>query len=376
MRERRSIALVYAFALAPLHVAAQELPGVGTGTVDSVVVQAADAPARRWALDAEAWVRFDRVEDLPAGRDDLQRLRSQLDLGLTVHPSRTLELAVGVEGALGTDDNDDNRLNNDNEASDDLNLDHAVGTWRPTPDIALQVGQDGLPWTVSPLLWDAHLNPAGAALTVRLPARDFDRFRLAAGWFGVRSLAESWVRLAAAQAGWSWRDGGPRGADLRAGLLHFDHEDALVADQLARTNRVANGRFVSDFDLLDLLAGGRWEVAGFPAHVQAEWVENLGAEDESSGWRIALQAGNADLWHGLAVHYAYHQLERDAVLAAFDSDDWWFHSWFRGHRAGVQVNPWRDVRVGISGSIERREDLSTWTRRLLIDVHVGGGVAR
>lgn len=375
MREGRRLRLAIWCALLPGVSAAQDLPGIGPAVVDSVRAAAPPTLARRWALDADAAARFDHVGDLPAGREDLQRVRSQLDLGLTVHPTSTLELVTGLEAALGSDDNADNRLNNDNEPSDDLNLDRAVAIWRPTPHVAVQAGLDALPWTLTGLVWDDDLHPAGGAVTARLPSGTFDRWRLAAGWFGVRSLADSWVRLATGQAGWSWQDGGPRGADVRVGVLHFDHDDALVTDGLARTNRVRNGRFVSNFDLVDVLAAGRWDFVGVPTQLQAEWIENLGADTDASGVRLAVRAGDARHWRGLQVHYAYHRIERDAVLAAFDSDDWWFHSAFLGHRAGIEVEPWRNVRAGLSGSVERRDDLSTWTRRVLFDVRIAGGVA-
>jgi hypothetical protein len=139
---------------------------------------------------------------------------------------------------------------------------------------------------------------------------------------------------------------------------------------LARTNGVAAGKFAAEFDLLDLQVAARLHPFGWCASVHGEWVRNLGADSESSGWRAGLVVGDVDARGHVEARYFFHRVERDAVLAAFNSDDWWFHSRFRGHRGGVAVGFGRGVVAGVSGSAERRDDLATWTKRLLLDLRV------
>jgi hypothetical protein len=293
-----------------------------------------------------------------------------LRLGAAVFPVPRFELGGAVEAALGSDHNTDNRANNDNESSDDFGVDLLYARWLPRPDIAITAGRQAAQHLLTPLTWDDDLRPAGGAIAARLPAGDFDAWRLAAGWFGVRSLADSWTRLAMAQAAFSRQDGGPRGVDVRLAYLFWDHTDALVADGLARTNATRNARFVSDFRLVDVQLRWRLRLGPVPCVVHGEWVENLGADTNSTGVRTGLVLGDLGAVGHVEVQYHYHRIEQDAVLAAFNADDWWFHSRLRGHRGNVSVALGHRTTFGVSGSLERRDDLTTWTKRLLLDLRI------
>jgi hypothetical protein len=347
---------------------AQELPGIGTATADSLPRVA--ATPRRFSLLGDLRLRGDFVTGLPGGRENLERARSFLRLGAAMTPHPSLELGAALEAAWGSDANRDNPSNNDNESSDDVNLDLAYVRWQPEARSTFWGGRHALPLQLTPVVWDEDLRPVGAAARLRIPWRDFDTWTFAGGWFEIQNLdADDWSQLAAVQAGYSWLDGGPRGADVRAAFLHWASFDELVANKLARTNVVQAGHFRSDFDLADLQIDWRTQLGGVACQVDGEWVENLGADTESSAWRAGLSIG--DLWRPwhVQLRYAFHRVESDAVLAAFNSDDWWFHSRMRGHRAGVVVAAEHGVTLGVSGSVERRDDLSYWTKRLLLDLH-------
>jgi len=347
-------------------VQAQELPGIGGP--DTLQAVASDR-WHQWGTLGDLRVRGDFVDGLPGGRE-VQRGRSFLRFGAAVTPLAALELGAAGEAALGSDHNSENRINNDNETSDDFNLDLLYGRWRPRPELEISAGRNALPFLLTPLTWDDDLRPDGGTIAARLPSGDFDAWRLAAGWLGVRNLAESWARLAAVQAGFSWRDGGPRGADARLAYLYWDHVGALVADGLARTNATRNARFVSDFRILDLQLRWRAQLGPVPSVLHGEWVENLGADAASTGVRAGLVLGDVGAHGHVQVQYFYHRTEQDAVLAAFNADDWWFHSRLRGHRGSVSLALGRRTILGISGSLERRDDLETWTKRLLLDLRV------
>src|SRR5262245_16272199 len=344
---------------------AQDLPGIDSPDTARV----AEPPAwRRVVPLGDLRVRGDFVQALPNNRDDLRRARSFLRLGAATFPVAALELGAAFEAALGSDHNNDNRINNDNETSDDFNLDLAYARWGVGPMVRLEAGRTPLPLRLSALTWDDDLRPVGGSIAMHRTWRDFDAFDAVVGGFAVRSLAESWVRLAAAQVGYAYRDGAPAGADVRVAYLWYNRFESLVTDGLARSNAVASGKFVSEFDLLDLRLVGRLSPFGWRCAVHGEWVENLGADVESSAWAAGVTAGDVAAPGHVEARYFYHRIERDAVLAAFDSDDWWFHSRFRGHRAGVGVGLGRGMVAAVSGSVERRDDLSTWTKRLLLDL--------
>jgi hypothetical protein len=362
---RGLVFVALALALAPAS-RAQDLPGIDSPDT----LQVPESTWRRVDVLDDFRLRGDFVRALPNNRDDLRRARSFLRFGAAMFPLPALELGAAFEAALGSDHNNDNRINNDNEPSDDLNLDLAYARWAPAQSVTLEAGRTPLPLRLSALTWDDDLRPLGGSIAARRAWRDYDTFDAVVGGFAVRSLAESWVRLAAAQVGYAYRDGAPAGADVRLAYLWYDRFESLVTDGLSRTNGVATGRFVAEFDLLDVQVAARLNPFGWRSSVHGEWVENLGADTESSAWRAGLVVGDVDARGRIEARYFFHRVERDAVLAAFNSDDWWFHSRFRGHRGGVAVGLGRGVVAGVSGSAERRDDLATWTKRLLLDLRV------
>ena len=66
--------------------------------------------------------------------------------------------------------------------------------------------------------------------------------------------------------------------------------------------------------------------------------------------------------------YIYQYVERDAVLGAYNTDDWWFHSWYRGHRAGVAVTILPHVFVQGTLMIQNRLDLVGHLNRVTLDL--------
>ena len=75
---------------------------------------------------------------------------------------------------------------------------------------------------------------------------------------------------------------------------------------------------------------------------------------------------------GLQFGVAIERIQRDAVLAAFNSDDWWFHSNLRGQLAWIaygidptwslRLSGFRELRDGLDG-------LDEHTHRLRLDVN-------
>jgi len=66
--------------------------------------------------------------------------------------------------------------------------------------------------------------------------------------------------------------------------------------------------------------------------------------------------------------YMFQYVERDAVVGAYNTDDWWFHSRYRGHRAGVAVTLFPQVYVQGAFLVQRRLDLKTWLNRITVDL--------
>jgi len=306
---------------------------VGAQTVDPIFadLEDADAEASAWQWFGDASASGDRVTGLPDRR--VERLRARLRIGLRGNRG-DIEYAVSAKAAIGSDDNADNRRNNDNERSDAATLDEAWLRWLAGERTTLQIGQGELPLVLTPLTWDSDLRPIGASIEQRWAVGDIDELRLVAGHFAGNHLYGDESRLSALQLGWQWRPGAPFSADIQLGYLHFDDLREATREGLTRTNRRIGDRLLSDYRLLDLQFGLRWELPRGPLALRIDLLQNLGADDQDRGGRLSLVHGHADRLTGLELGVSWQRIGRDAAMAAFNSDDWWFHSAARG------VMPW------------------------------------
>ncbi len=328
--------------------------------------------ASRWMLEGDVRVRGDFVQDLPGGRDDLERARITARPWLRFMALPMIELSAGPRLSLGTDSNGDNDINFDNEQSDAVELDRAMLAWRPTDAITLSGGRMPLPLRFTPLTWDDDLRPIGVALDVR-QGIGFDVIRGGAALGVVPYLGAFDDRLAmfAGQIGYGWREGAASGAELLFGTIYVEGENwEHLAPGMIRQNRPAtptpSATYREDFHVVNLQVAGHTELAGIPAALRLEAVRNMKALDgEDQGERVRAAVGDA---RRLQVGWAWQRIERDAVVGALNSDDWWFHSRAHGHSAWIETGVLPRTSLRASGFRERREDLAKHTTRLLLEL--------
>jgi hypothetical protein len=334
-------------------------------TGDPLAAEAASADSP-WAFFGDALVRIDRVHGL-LGRDDVDQLRSRARFGLQWNGDG-LEFGVAVEAAAGSDDNDDVRRNNQNERNDSANLDQLWLRWMPREHAVVQLGKADLPFAYTPLWWDADLRPLGASASWSTEVRELDRIGFTAGYFAGQHLYDDESRIAAAQLTWRIREGAPTSGDIALGYVVFDDLQQLVRNGLGRTNRRVGTRLVSDYRLLDLQLGLRHLVGDVPLEARVDLVRNLGADDRRDAARVSLVVGDGRVPGGWEFGYAAQRIQRDAVVAAFSEDDWWFHSFSRGSMPWVGYGIDERWSVRVAGFFERRDDQSERVDRLLLDL--------
>lgn len=329
---------------------------------------AEDEAARRWSFTGDLQVRGEHTSGLPNDRADLERARGRLRLGVDGWLGDRLEAGASVKLLAASSGNQDTRINNDNEPSRAFALDRLVLRWRLGEHTRATLGKDALALRLTPLVWDPDLRPAGVAIDHALALGDFDRLTLAGGYWAGQHLFGDDSRIAAAQVGWHWREGARVSASANLALLDFARLDTLARNGLARTNRVAGGRLVSDFRLLDLLVEARLEVADRPLRARLDLVRNLGADDLRDGGRFDLTLGDSARARGWELGWAIQRFQRDAVVAAFSDDDWWFHSFARGYSLWFAYALDARWRLRLSGFRETRDGLARATDRLLLDL--------
>ncbi|MCB1629072.1 MAG: putative porin [Xanthomonadales bacterium] len=339
---------------------------IGAMCAGGPVLWAQEDSQSSWSTSTDLRLRAEST-DVP-GRDEIERLRARLRLGVSYLVSDQLEVGGALRASVGSDDNIDNRRNLDNERSDAIGVDRLWMRWYASPDWVVTLGKDDLPLSLSPLLWDEDLRPIGVSSDAHWAVGDFDGMTVIVGYFAPDFLYEDDARLAAAQVGYHWREGAPSGASVLLSYLHFDDLDGLVPEGLSRTNRVSAGRLVSDFELLDLQLVARTEWADWPLELRLDLARNLGADDQDEAARISAVLGDRRQPQQWEIGLAAQRIQRDAVLAAASEDDWWFHSFARGVMPWVGYGFNEHLSLRLAAFDERRDDANDSVRRYLFDL--------
>lgn len=315
---------------------------------DDAFEPAAEESTGRWYGDLQ--LRYDHLGSLNplSGTTRMERARARLRTGWR-DTRGNLQYAIAVKLARGNDSNAETRIWLDNEKSDAEELDEAMLRWTFEDSTQLLLGKTALPLDLSPMLWDHDLRPAGISAEHSWSIGEFDRFSFAGGYFRPMHLYGDDSNLGAVQIGYHWREGAPLSASVKLGYLDFGNLKDLTHEGLTRSNwrqilrdphappavscnvcHGVSGPLVNDFRLADLKADLRWMLREQPLTASLDLVHNLGAVRDQDGARVSLAYGDASLPRHWEATVAYQRFQRDAVLAAFTDDDWWFHSNARG----------------------------------------------
>ena len=327
---------------------------------EDAALEEESADEGRWYGDLQ--LRYDHLGSLNplSGTSRMERARGRLRFGYR-GTHENLEYAIAAKLARGSDSDADTRIWLDNEKSDTEELDEAMLRWTFEDSTQLLLGKTALPLDLSPMLWDHDLRPAGVSVARSFPVGDLDRLSVVGGYFRPMHLYGDDSNLAAVQLGYHWREGAPLSASVKLGYLDFGNLAELAHEGLTRSNwreiirppgspppescnacHGVQGDLTSDFRLVDLKAEVRWLLAGQPLVAGLDLVHNLGADRDANGAdkdgdgaRGSLSWGDASVPRNWEFGLAYQRFQRDAVLAAFSDDDWWFHSNARGILAHV-----------------------------------------
>jgi hypothetical protein len=353
MRTMRMLGLWWLLACAPALAAAQDETDPLFGG-DEAVEEEAESSSGRFYGDFQA--RYDRIGSLnpftltgipPDTR--IERGRARLRLGWRGSHGN-LEYAIAAKLARATDANDDDHAIFDNEKGDAEELDEAMLRWSFEQGTQLLVGKTALPLDLTPMLWDADLRPAGISASRSFQIGDYDRLSLVGGAFMPLHRGGDDTRLAALQAGYHWREGAPFSASVKLAYLDFGNLGDLTHAGLTRSNwrelirapgapppmscgvchSGTRGELINDFRLFDLQGELRWTLREEPLVLSVDLVKNLGASQDDEGARVGLSYGDWRKPGGYQGSIAYQRFQRDAVLAAYSDDEWWFHSNARG----------------------------------------------
>ena len=300
------------------------------------------APASAWSWFGDLMLREEHVTGIPRAEDSIQRIATRGRFGVLYDPIPQLEFGAAIKLAVATNGNDEDRSYNLNERSNDIAIDQFFMRWRPNDNASLLVGKTLFPLDLTPLVWDRDLRPIGVSGDFSVNVGEFDRLRFVAGYFAGDLPYGDNSRIGAAQVSYLWHEGAPTNGGVLLSYLDFSDLDELVLQGSTRSNRRISNQLVSDYHLLDMQFFGRTRAGDWPIELRIDLLRNLGADDQRDGARGSVVLGDSLKPQGWEFGFAAQRIQRDAAMAAFNSDDWWFHSFARG------VMPW--VGYGISSS--------------------------
>jgi hypothetical protein len=310
-------------------------------TAHPAAAQYGQSQSQSFSFAGDAFTRYEwtRSIPLPDGTTENEdryllqaRPRAELNLGF-------LELGVGGLFNYSGDDNTElpdgepRVLVRDNFFSKDARFDLYYGRVKAGPVVA-EGGRMVMPLLLTGMIWDEDLRPLGGALSL-----DFDAPGSSAR-FAVRGLYATkshWFEDESKMWGGSVElaiESG-RTTHLVFGGAYLDFRDLGGLDtRIRRQNTLGPlGGFVADYRVADIQA--RLVATGqVPYSVVVDYC-----------WNTALSENNKGLWAGLSMgqlgisvarlEYTYAKIDRDATVAAFNADDFYWGTGYEAHRVDV-----------------------------------------
>lgn len=326
------------------------------------------APRAKFEFRWEALFRYDSIYHLRV-RPDIERGRFEVRPELAFAPSDRFRVAVRGLGSLGTDDNRENARNFDNYRSDGAILDRWYVEARPGAWTIL-AGRFGIPLVSSEMLWDKDVQTPGASVSRQMSTGTSTLTLTGAGFYGPQREGDR-SKIAAGQV--VWRGGDANRFALEAAASYWDFDLDELKSHYVRQNvpePYAGGqRPASGFRLADLLIRFRFLALALPVTLSLDGIHNFEADagnrDAFEGAVAVGSVGTPGTWRAF---YMYQYVQRDAVVGAYNTDDWWFHSRYRGHRAGVAVTVLPQVFVQGAIVFQQRLDLKATLNRITVDL--------
>ena len=103
--------------------------------------------------------------------------------------------------------------------------------------------------------------------------------------------------------------------------------------------------------------------------VSLDGIHNFGASSgNADAFEGAVAVGSVGTPRTWRAFYIYQYVEQNAVVGAYNTDDWWFHSRYLGHRIGVAYTVLPQVFVQGAVVFQRRLDLKATLNRITVDL--------
>jgi hypothetical protein len=264
----------------------------------------------------------------------------------------------------------------DNYDSRSARLDLAFAHLQPLKWVQLDAGRFVMPFGLTEMIWDRDLRPQGGA--VRL------------GTSGVAELEALSVGALYSQGAHVFDDKDTRllmfngtarlkGSDeahfeLQASWMQWERLDSLEGMIRRQNTRGANGIVPDDYRIVDVV--GRIQLTGnLPLQIIGDMCWNTRLETKNRGVWLAAVIGSLTASRARA-EYTFAQVDKDATVAAYASDDFFWGTGWTGHRGELGTRVSDRMSLHAIGQLQRFKDAPNvaerdhWLQRFRIEARV------
>jgi hypothetical protein len=325
-----------ALAVAPLAVLA--FAALATAQDPAPAYQQQQKKSFRFAGDSLA--RYEWTRDIPGAdglvNEDRYLLQARPRVELNMGP---IELAVGgafnysdVENDVPPAGQDTLTLVRDNYRSRDVRLDLAYGKVKLGPVVA-QGGRFFMPIPFTEMIWDRDLRPQGGAVTLEFSAQN------SASRFALHGIYASGSHVYDDESvmyggGVELRLAAGQDSSLQLVGSYLQIQDLAKLDvPIRRQNTRVAGLITNDYRVVDLV--GRISRGGqLPLQLIGNYCWNTAVDANNRGLWLAAVLGDLGTSRARA-EYTYAKIDKDATVAAFNTDDFFWGTGWEGHRADL-----------------------------------------
>lgn len=316
----------------------------------------------RWDLLA----RYDRVDHWPYN-ESVDRGRFELRPEIDADPLSNLRLGVRAVLNYGTEPYDYSYYDNfDNRSA---LLDRLYFQWRPG-DFTIRGGKFAMPIVATEMMWDHDIQTLGGAVSWTRMTSAHGAFTLSGAFFYGPQHGHDTSRIGVGQVGWRWANESLE-VDANAAYWGYDMRDIDSVYFRQNTLSLEPGapHYATDFHVADLLLRVRFPLGPVPVAVSLDGVRNFAADPgRRNAFEGAVTAGRLGTPGEFRASYGYQYIQRDALVGAYNSDDWWYHTWYEGHRVALAWTFLPNTYLQAAFTLQRRLDTRYWVNRYLVDL--------
>ncbi len=326
------------------------------------------------ALTRQEWTEqiFVSATETRAESRRLFQARPRLEFG-----GDKFKLGVGGEFNYGSDKNVDPKpsLLRDNYDSREARVDLAFARVEPARWLRLEGGRFVMPVAVTEMTWDKDLRPQGGALTLEhKDDRGVARYGITGLWArGSHVFDDKHTELLLGSGQLTFPGQGDSSLQLLGSFFYW-RDPQLMEPLIRRQNTRVLGELSQDYHVVDLVARVR-TASEMPLQLVANYC-----------WNTAVKADNKGLWLSgvlgslatsrVRAEYTFAKVDKDATLAAFGTDDFFWATGWTGHRGELATRASDKTSVALVGQLQRFKDSPLpevrehWVKRYRIEFRV------